>query len=163
MTHGVLLIHSAPRALTPHIEWAAGGVLGVPCPIRWEDQPAHRGTLRAEMGWRGPDDTGARLASALRGMGEIRFEITQEPTPSIDGGRWSYTPELGIHYAATDRAGNIMLSEDHVRGCLERAGTDPVAMRRELDVALGTPWDEELETYRYGAEGTPMRWLHRVS
>src|SRR5690625_7266431 len=28
MTQGVLYIHSAPRALAPHIEWAASGVLG---------------------------------------------------------------------------------------------------------------------------------------
>ena len=30
MTQGVVYIHSAPRALAPHIEWAAGGVLGMP-------------------------------------------------------------------------------------------------------------------------------------
>lgn len=162
MTQGVLYIHSAPRALTPHIEWAASGVLGMPCRIRWEDQHAHRGLLRAEMTWRGREDTGARLVSALRGMHEVRFEVTQEPTAVSDGERWSCTPELGIHHAATDRAGNIVLSEDHVRGCLERAGSDVRALQRELGIALGEPWDEDLEIYRHGGEGVPMRWLHRV-
>ncbi|RAE94112.1 DUF3145 domain-containing protein, partial [Burkholderia multivorans] len=28
MTQGVLFVHSAPRALCPHIEWAAGGAIG---------------------------------------------------------------------------------------------------------------------------------------
>src|SRR5699024_10565499 len=53
MTQGVLYIHSAPRALAPHIEWAASGVLGVPARIRWEEQHVGRGLLRAEMTWRG--------------------------------------------------------------------------------------------------------------
>ncbi len=162
MTQGVVHIHSAPRALTPHIEWAASGVLGMPCRIRWEDQPAHRGKLRGEMSARGRDATGARLVSALRGMHEVRFEVTQEATTQQDGSRWSCTPDLGIHYAMTDRAGNTVLGEDQVRGAMERAGADPTALHRELGIALGEPWDEELEIYRHGAEGAPMRWLHRV-
>jgi len=163
MTQGVLYVHSAPRALTPHIEWAASGVIGVPARIRWEDQPVSRGLQRAEMTWRGREDTGARLVSALRGMHEVRFEVTQEATAAVDGARWSCTPELGIHHAATDHAGNTVLTEDHVRGCMERAGDDPAALRRELGIALGAPWDEDLEIYRHAGEGVPMRWLHRVS
>lgn len=162
MTQGVLYIHSAPRALTPHIDWAASGVLDVPARMRWESQYVGRGLLRSEMTWRGREDTGAALVSALRGMDEVRFEVTQEPTAQVDGARWSCTPELGVHHAITDHAGNIMLSEDHVRGCLERAGHDPLALRREMAIALGEPWDEELEIYRHAGDGAPMRWLQRV-
>ena len=163
MTQGVVYIHSAPRALAPHVEWAAGGVLGVPMRVRWEDQPARRGLLRAEFTWRGREETGAALVSALRGLHELRFEVTQEPTSTTDGSRWSHTPELGIHHAVTDRAGNIVVTEDHVRGCMERAAGDARALLRELGVALGEPWDEDLEIYRHAGEGVPMRWLHRVS
>jgi len=163
MTHGVLFIHSAPRALAPHIEWAASGVLGVPAKIRWEDQPVGRSLVRAELSWRGGGDTGARLVSALRGMDEVRFEVVQEATPVSDGARWSCTPELGIHHAATDRAGNTVLTEDRVRGCIDRAEGDPRALVRELGIALGEPWDEDLEIYRHAGEGVPMRWLTRVS
>lgn len=163
MTQGVLYIHSAPRALAPHIEWAANGVLGTPSRIRWEEQYVGRGLVRAELTWRGRDDTGPRLVSALRGMHDVRFEVTQEATVSSDGARWSCTPELGIHHAATDRAGNAVLTEDHVRGCMDRAGDDAGALRRELSIALGEAWDEELEIYRHAGEGAPMRWLHRVS
>lgn len=163
MTQGVLYIHGAPRALAPHIEWAADGVLGVPARIRWEEQPARRGLVRAELTWRGREDTGARLVSALRTMPGVLFEVTQEATVHCDGARWSCTPELGVHHATTDRAGNTVLTEDHVRGCMDRAGHDPVALRRELSIAMGEPWDEELEIYRHAGEGVPMRWLHRVS
>lgn len=163
MTQGVVYIHSAPRALAPHVEWAVSGVLGVPMRVRWEDQPARRGLLRAELTWRGRAETGAALVSALRGLHELRFEVTQEPTSTTDGSRWSHTPELGIHHAVTDRAGNIVVTEDHVRGCMERAAGDARALQRELGVALGEPWDEDLEIYRHAGEGVPMRWLHRVS
>ena len=43
---GVLHVHSAPPALGPHIEWAVGGVLGVPVTLPWVDQPASPGMLR---------------------------------------------------------------------------------------------------------------------
>lgn len=162
MTQGVLYIHSAPRALAPHIEWAAGGVLGVPARFRWEEQPIARGLLRGELTWGGREDVGARLVSALRGMPEVRFEVTQEADSRSDGARWSCTPDLGIHHAATDRAGNIVLTEDHVRGCMERAGSDPLRLQRELAIALGEPWDEELEVYRHAGEVAPVRLLHRV-
>ncbi|HMO12242.1 MAG TPA: DUF3145 family protein, partial [Actinotalea sp.] len=48
MTRGVLFVHSAPRALCPHVEWAAGGVLGVRVLLDWTAQPADPGTYRAE-------------------------------------------------------------------------------------------------------------------
>ena len=145
MTQGVLYVHSAPRALTPHIEWAASGVLGVPARISWEDQPVGARLQRGEMTWRGREDTGARLVSSLRGMHEIRFEVTQEATAAVDGARWSCTPDLGIHHAVTDHAGNIVLTEDHVRGCIERAGDDPVPCT-EAGIALGSPWDRPRST-----------------
>lgn len=162
MTQGVLHIHSAPRALTPHIEWAAGGVLGVPCRLRWQEQHVGRALLRAETTWRGRPETGALLASALRGMHEVRFEITQHGTATSDGSRWCGTPDLGIHHAVIDHAGNTVLTEDHVRACMDRADGDPRDLRRQLGIALGEPWDDELEIYRHAAEGAPMRWLHRV-
>ena len=164
MTQGVLYLHSAPRALAPHIDWAASGVLGVPARMHWREQPVEDGAVRADLAWRGREDTGARLVSALRSMPEVRLEVIQDATAQADGARWSCTPELGIFHAATDHAGNTVLTEDHVRGCMERAARSsvPDALRRELDIALGAPWDEELEIYRHAGEGVRMRWLQRV-
>lgn len=164
MTTGVLYIHSAPRALAPHIDWAASGVLDVPARLQWREQPVGRSLVRAELTWRGREDTGARLASAIRGWDDVRFEVIQDPTAAADGARWSCTPELGIYHAATDRAGNTVLGEDRVRACIERAAgsRDPRALEKELAIALGEPWDEDLEIYRHAGEGVRMRWLQRV-
>jgi hypothetical protein len=161
-TRGVLFVHSAPRALCPHIEWAAGGVLGVRLSLEWIPQPAAPGLLRAELSWQAEQGTGARLTSALRGWAHLRYEVTEEPSPGADGGRWSHTPELGIFHAVTDVHGNVVVPEDRIRVALEIGAEDSERMRAELDLALGRAWDEELEPFRYAGDGAPVRWLHRV-
>ena len=74
-TRGVLFVHSAPRALCPHVEWAAGGVLDVRLTLDWIPQPAAPGMYRTELSWQAEQGTGALLASALRGwaLGEPAF------------------------------------------------------------------------------------------
>ncbi|MFC5999294.1 DUF3145 domain-containing protein [Quadrisphaera sp. GCM10027208] len=161
MTRGVLFVHSAPRALCPHVEWAAGGVLGVRVALDWTAQPAAPGLFRGELSWQATPGTGARLTSALRGWAHLRYEVTEEPSPGVDGARWSHTPELGIFHAVTDVHGNVLVPEDRVRAALELA-EDPERMRAELDLALGAAWDRELEPFRYAGDGAPVRWLHRV-
>lgn len=160
-TRGVLFVHSTTRALSPHIEWAAGRVLGVPVAIDWIDQPAERGTLRGEFSWHGAPGSGAKIASALRGWKHLRYEVTEEASDGIDGARWSHTPDLGIFYAATDVHGNILVPEDRIRTAMEEAG-DLRTMREALNLALGKAWDDELEPFRYAGAGAPVRWLHRV-
>src|SRR6059058_6057676 len=161
-TRGVLYVHSAPRALCPHIEWAAGGVLGVRLSMDWIPQPAAPGMYRAEVSWQAEQGTGARLTSALRGWAHLRYEVTEEPSQGVDGGRWSHTPELGIFHAVTDVHGNIMVSEDRIRYAYESGAGDPAAVYHELSLALGEAWDEELEPFRHAGEGAPVRWLHQV-
>ena len=161
-TSGVLYVHSAPRALCPHIEWAAGGVLGVRLSMDWIPQPAAPGMYRAEVSWQAEQGTGARLTSALRGWAHLRYEVTEEPSNGVDGARWSHTPELGIFHAVTDVHGNVVVPEDRVRAAVDAADGDPAVIVRELDLALGRAWDEELEPFRYAGDGAPVRWLHRV-
>ena len=115
ITRGVLFVHSCPRALCPHIEWAAQTVLDHPVTMEWTPQPAQAETFRAELSWAAPVGTGARLASALRGWEHLRYEITEDATAITDGGRWSYTPELGIFHAQTDVLGNVVIPEERVR------------------------------------------------
>ncbi|PFG32836.1 DUF3145 domain-containing protein [Sanguibacter antarcticus] len=161
ITRGVLFVHSSPRALCPHMEWAAGNVLGEPVSLQWTEQPAAPGLFRAEYSWSGPAGTGSRLASSLRGWTHLRYEVTEEASTGTDGSRWSHTPELGIFHAATDVHGNVVIPEDRVRAALEFAA-DPRRMRDELHLALGQAWDDELEPFRYAGAGAPVRWLHRV-
>ncbi len=162
ITRGVVFVHSAPRALCPHVEWAAGNVLDVRLGLDWTPQPVAPGMFRAELSWQAPAGTGARLTSALRGWAHLRYEVTEEPTAGVDGGRWSHTPELGIFHAVTDVHGNIMVSEDRIRYAYETAAGNPLLVINELSLALGEAWDEELEPFRHAAEGAPVRWLHRV-
>ncbi len=159
---GVVFIHSAPKALCPHLEWAVGRGLGRPVSFDWEEQPILPGSRRAEFYWDGPAGTGAALASGIRGWEHLRFEVTEDPTPRSDGGRWMHTPGLGIHYAQLDSAGNVVIGEERVRYALEVAGSDVFELRRELAVALGSAWDEELEPFRSAGDQTPVVWLHKV-
>ncbi|WP_022872281.1 DUF3145 domain-containing protein [Nesterenkonia alba] len=159
---GAVHIHSAPAALCPHVEWAVASVVDARVDFAWTPQPAAPGTYRAELGWRGTPGLGAQLASTLRSLSHLRFEVTEEPSPGCDGSRWSHTPELGIFHATIDTAGNIMVSEDRIRYAYETAAGDPSVVYQELSLALGEAWDEELETFRHAAEGAPVRWLSRA-
>lgn len=159
---GVIFIHSAPRVLCPHLEWAIGRALGRGVNFDWADQPVLSGARRTEFYWEGDAGTGAKLATAIRGWEHLRYEVSEDPTPRSDGGRWMHTPDLGIHYAQTDTAGNVVIGEERVRYAMEVADGDAFELQRELDIALGTAWDDELEPFRTASDDTPVVWLHKV-
>jgi hypothetical protein len=161
-TRGVLYVHSAPSALCPHVEWAVAGVFGVPVSLSWIPQPAAAGTYRAEFSWQGEAGSAAKVASALRGWKQLRFEITEEPSAGSEGARFSYTPALGVFHAATGVHGDIVIPEDRLKAVMARAAQGETALEIELELLLGRPWDDELETFRYAGEGAPVRWLHQV-
>ena len=161
-TRGVLYVHSAPSALCPHIEWAAGGVLGNAVSLEWTPQEAQAGTYRAELSWAGEAGTAAALASALRGWNHLRFEVTEEPTAGTEGSRFSYTPDLGVFHAVTGVHGDIMIPEDRLKAAVVKAALGDTTLNNEIDKLLGKPWDDELETFRYAGDGAPVRWLHQV-
>ncbi len=159
---GVLYIHSAPRALCPHIEWAAGRALERAVNFNWDDQPVLKGSQRAEFYWEGSRGTGAALASALRGWEHLRYEVTEDASAGSDGGRWMHTPDLGIFYAQTDTVGNVVIPEDRIRYAMETAGSNSLELHRELRLALGQSWDDELEAFRHATDDSAVVWLHKV-
>ena len=159
---GVLYIHSAPRALCPHIEWAAGRALERAVNFRWADQPVLKGAQRTEFYWEGPRGTGAVLASALRGWEHLRYEVTEDAGLGTDGGRWMHTPDLGIFFAQTDTVGNMVIPEDRLRYAMEEAGSNALELHRELRLALGQAWDDELEVFRHASDDSAVVWLHKV-
>ena len=159
---GVLLVHSSPRALSPHVEWAVGRALGEAVNFDWSDQPVLTGSQRAEYFWEGAPGTGARLASALLGWDHLRFEVTEDAGLGVDGGRWLHTPELGIFFAQTDTVGNIVIPEDRIRYAMESAGANALELHRELRLALGQAWDDELEPFRHASDFNSVVWLHKV-
>ena len=157
---GVLHVHSCPPALVPHVEWAVAAELGVPASLRWTDQPAAPGALRAETSWRGRAGTAGRLAAALRGWRVLRFEVTELPSPGCDGERWMITPTLGVFRSATSANGDLVVGEDQMRALL--ATTTGPQLVHGLDRLLGSAWDDELEPYRVAGDGGSVSWLHQV-
>ncbi|MCI1262996.1 MAG: DUF3145 domain-containing protein [Tetrasphaera jenkinsii] len=160
-TRGVVFVHATPAALCPHIEWALEHVLGRRVSMEWTDQPAAYGQKRCELSWVAAPGTGASLTSALRGVTGIRFEVTEEPSPGLNGSRWCHTPRLGLHHAWMAPNGDAMIHEGQLREIVASAmpGGDIAEL---LDGLLGTAWDNELEVFRYAGEGAPVRWLHKV-
>jgi Protein of unknown function (DUF3145) len=161
-TRGVLYVHSAPSALCPHIEWAVGGVFGMPVRVDWIVQPIERACYRTEYSWAGPCGTAARLASALKGWQRIRFEVTEEATSGTEGERYSYTPALGMFHAITGIHGDIMIPEDRIKHAMALSALGNKDLTAALHDLLGSTWDEELEPFRYAGDGAPVRWLHEV-
>ncbi len=164
MTSGVLFVHSCPKAVVPHVEWALAREIGAVVKMRWTPQPLLPGTMRAEATWRGPVGTAAAVASSLFGWQQLRFEITEDQTAATDGGRWMHTPSLGIFHMQMDSAGNGVLSEDAVRAAIHNSAGDAAQLTRELHLALGEAWDRELEAFRQAEDGdATILMLHRVS
>ena len=173
---GVLHVHSAPPALSPHVEWAVAGVVGVPVSMPWVGQPAAPGMVRAELDWQGRPGTAGEITSALAGWNRLRFEVTEEASPGCDAVRFSYTPALGVFSAVTMANGDILVPENRLRQAMTVAaapsgvarlghggaeGRDAAgALAAELSRLLGEPWDFELEPFRCAADGAPVRWLH---
>lgn len=162
--HGVILVHSCPIPLAQHVAWTMSSALGAPVRPSWTDQPAGIGLVRTEVTWQGDAGTAARLASTMRGWADLRFEITEDTARGRDGVRYVHTPELGIFYTLIDAAGNSMVNEDRIRYAMGIAGGDIDELERELRLALGTAWDEELEPYRASglADVLPLRAGNRA-
>ena len=188
---GVLQVHSAPPALSPHIEWAVAGIFGVPVKLQWIEQPAAPGTMRTELAWQGRPGTSGALASALAGWNLLRFEVTEEASAGCDAVRYSCTPSLGIFHATVSANGDIMIGENRLRAAMTLAASAPSpgsgrqqgtadrlgtlrdlhgprhpalggSLEAELSLLLGEPWDAELEPFRHASAGAPVRWLHAV-
>lgn len=162
-TRGVVFVHSTPRALTAHIEWALGGLLGTPVSLDWVEQPVAPGTVRSEMSWIGSADLSAKMASALRSFPNLRFEITEEPSTGFDGQRFVSTPSLGIWRSPMGVFGESFISDEKLRTAIVNATASGNSLVEAVDEVLGGPWDRELEPFRYAGEGAPVRWLHQVS
>ncbi len=157
-SRGVVYVHSTPLAVCPHVEWAIARVLAAPVNLQWSVQPADTASRRAECTWSARPGTGGELAAALRQWPMIRFEVTEEPSAGVDGQRFMHVPGRGLFAAAMSANGDVLLSEHRLRAVMSGA-RGPEALAHELEKALGTAWDDELEPYRYAGEGAPVTLL----
>jgi hypothetical protein len=62
------------------------------------------------------------------------------------GEYFRFTPELGIHRAAIDASGSILIAENVIRKAL--TNFDDLEVRENLVLALGEAWDQALEPMR---------------
>lgn len=150
---GVLFVHSCPKALVPHVEWALAREIGKVVKLDWQPQPLMPRTMRTTANWRGPAGTAGAVASSLFGWQQLRFEITEDHTAAASGGRWMHTPDLGLFHVQTDAAGNAVLTEDAIRAILTAGEGDAGAVARALRGSLGETWDRQLEPFRAAEEG----------
>ena len=74
-----------------------------------------------------------------------------------------HTPDLGIYFAQTDTAGNIVIREDRIRYAMEVGGR---RRRSNCTASCASPsaqaWDDELEPFRHASDDAPVVWLHKV-
>ena len=158
---GVVFVHACPKALCQHVEWALERVVGGPVSLAWAEQPAARGSYRAEVAWTGSTGMGAKLVAALKQWPMLRFEVTEEASPGNDGERMSYVPGHGVFRSSVSANGDLVVSELQLRR-LAATATSVEAFRHGVDDLLGAAWDADLEAYRHAGDGTPVTWLHQV-
>lgn len=142
---GLLVIHSAPNALRPHIEWGLQSILGTWLTLQWREQPCAPGTYRTTVEFRDVRGSAAKIASALRGWHYLRFEVREES--ELGGEFYRSTPELGIHRASIDGLGNIVVTEHQIMEALAK-GFDDISIRDAIDEILGNQWERELAPFR---------------
>lgn len=156
---GVLAVLACPPALCPHLEFAVAAVLSAPVSLSWSAQPAVPGQLRATLEWQARRGTAGRLASRLRGLGTVCFDVVEGPSPGCDSERYSYDPSLGLFHAGIAADGSIVVREEALRALLDHDAND---LAKELHGLLGTAWDHALEPLRQGADGGPVTFLSQV-
>lgn len=159
---GVIFIHSCPRAVSPHVEWAMARVFGSRVDIDWAEQPVEPGSVRAELIWGGPVGTGSKIASGLHAFRQLRHEVTEDPSPGREGERFSFTPSLGLFRATIGVHGDVMVPEDRLRTAMAQVSTTGESLAEEVARLIGAPWDIELETFRCAHEDSTVRVLHHV-
>lgn len=161
-TRGVIYVHSSPPAVCPHVEWAIGRVLNAEIQLTWSVQPASPSSWRTDCAWTGPEGTAGKIAAALQKWQMIRFEVTEDASPGVDGERIMFVPSRGIYRAATSANGDLMIAEDRIRALLATSN-DVDTIRHGLNKLLGTEWDAELEAYRNYDDDAGQNWLSQVS
>ncbi len=149
----MLYIHAVQQAMLPHLAWVLKDVLNQQPKISWQAQEHMQGFVCARLTWQAKAGTVALLASALRQIPNIWFEISEEGSRQDLPGWFMYTPRLGIFYSATDHAGNFLINEDRVRAAYEKSLGDPDILLKQFSLALGEAWNDELEPLRSAQGG----------
>jgi len=162
LSSGLIQIHSAPKALTSHVEWAISAVLGEALHLRWEHQPAGSTILCAEHAWTGRVGSAAQIASALFGWRDLRFEVSEYASADNDGAHFMHTPSLGIHRGHVDATGSAYITEARLMRLFEESAGSVGELRESVARELGSAWDAELDVFRARVIDRSVTRLHSV-
>ncbi len=91
----------------------------------------------------------------------LRFEVTEEPSPGVDGERFCHVPGLGLWRGRTSANGDIVVGEDQLRALLAEPPGGQVR-RHACTSCSASAWDAALEPFRLAGDGAPVTWLHQV-
>ena len=162
LTTGVVTAFDAPFSLCSHVEWAVNGVLGAPHTFRWKKISAAPDRFATSLRWEAPVGTGARIASALLGWTNLRFEIIEDPMSTALGTCVMRTPSLGTFTGQVDDFGSIVLTEHQIDAILSDSTSSLSDVTERMHRALGRHWDRELEPLRIAASRANVTVLQRV-
>ena len=163
---GVLFVHSSPRALCPHVEWAAGARARRRRELRLgRAARAPRHSCAPSSTGRASAGSGAKLASALRGWEQLRFEVSEDPSPAPTVPDGCTRP---ISASSSPRpTPPATRSSPRIASAMRwrSPGHDALELHRELRLALGQAWDDELEPFRHASDFARSsgctRWAER--
>jgi hypothetical protein len=117
--------------------------------------------LFAALEWRADAGAAGRLASRLRRIGALSFEVVEGPATGVDAERYAYSPELGLFRSSMAANGDLVVGEAQLRALLEEHGTR-AQLAAGLHELLGSDWDDALEPLRIGGDGAPVTWLRQT-
>lgn len=158
---GTLVVYACSSSLTAPVGWVVNEALRLGdapelSQIDWRQQNLMQGFVRTEVRWNGERGIAARIASGLRSVPNIRFDVYEQPTEHELGERFSFVPELGLHRAQVNSLGEILISENVLRQLSLRQTVD-------VDALIGSAWDDALEAFRIADSTDAVRYAHRVS
>ena len=144
---GCLHVHACPASLRAAADSVVASALADQPPLCWTPLDD---TLSASSTWQGGPGSAAAIADGLRRLGAITFEVTEDPSPGVDGERFCFVPDLGFFHAATNAIGDVVVDENQLAAAIREA-PNAEALRARLARLIGRPWDDALEPLRMRA------------
>ncbi len=148
--------------MTAPIEWVLSDLAKTPVKLDWYSQTISPSMVRATYEWSGKEGIAAKIATGLRNIPHIRFEVSEFSKGADFNQRFCFTPTLGIFRADINVHGDVVVNEQRLRHLMETNSSDLLQMQNALDALLGTAWDVELEPFRVAMDSDVVRIAHRI-
>ena len=135
-----LLIHACPKAAVEQVTYL------LPTKPVWHPQNLVLGFMRTELDLKLSRMAAEDLIAALNRVGNLHADITLISRNSSC--LFMLAPGLGLFRAATNQAGEILITEERIRQAMDSSAGNHRELTRLLRLALGQAWDDVLEPFR---------------